>query len=170
MEKGSPRPRSRLIWLRPRRTKRSWKLSKSKQPPLARPILSSRKSELEAQACTAAARAEALCIQLATSTPLTKGSPSHALKKSKGIEGPTAVTSPSSLTSHLSPQQKSAVVKKRVMIDSPLHSEGHFSSSGSGIISGSSDDSETALGSSGAPPLCQPLAAGQFGWVSPRGG
>ncbi len=36
------------------------------------------------------------------------------------------MTSPSSLTSHLSPQQKSAAVKKRVMIDSPLCSKGHF--------------------------------------------
>jgi hypothetical protein len=56
--------------------------------------------KLEAQACKAAARADALRIQLATSTPSTKGSPSHALKKSKGIEWPTAVTSLSSLTSH----------------------------------------------------------------------
>ncbi len=115
---------------------------------------------LEAQARKAAARAETLRIQLETSTPSTKGSPSHVLKKSKGIKGPTAVTSLSSLTAHLSPQRKSAVVKKWVMINSPLRSEGHSSSSGYGTISGSGDDSDTVLGSSGVPPLCQPLAAG----------
>ncbi len=125
---------------------------------------------LEAQAHKAAARAEALHIHLATSTPSTKGFPSHALKKSKGIERPTAVTSPSSLMSHLSPQRKSAVVKKWVMINSPLCSEGRSFSSRSGTISGSGDDYNTESGSSGAPPLCQPLAAGQFGWVSSRGG
>jgi hypothetical protein len=56
--------------------------------------------KLEAQARKAVARADALRIQVATSTPSTKESLSHALKKSKGIEGPTAVTSPSSLTSY----------------------------------------------------------------------
>ncbi len=40
--KGTQRPRSRLIWRRPRRTRRSRKQSKSKQLPLVRPILSSR--------------------------------------------------------------------------------------------------------------------------------
>jgi hypothetical protein len=45
---------------------------------------------------------------------------------------------------HLSPQQKSAAVKKRVMLDSPCCSKGPPSSSGFGLISGCGDDSDTA--------------------------
>jgi hypothetical protein len=110
--------------------------------------------KLKAHAQKVAARAEALPIHLETSTPSMKGSSAHALKKSKGSEGHTAVTSPSSLMAHLRSQWLSAVVKKRMMLNSPRCSEGLSSSSGSRPISGSSDDSNAASSISGAPLLC----------------
>jgi hypothetical protein len=54
-----------------------------------------KREKLEAQAQKAAARAEALHIQLETSTPSTTGYSAHVIKKSKGSEGHTAVTSTS---------------------------------------------------------------------------
>jgi hypothetical protein len=161
MEKGTLRPRSRPKRWRPRRTKLRLKLNKSVLLPLTRPSFSSRnvrswrprhrRQQPGLRPCASSWRPQ-LHPQI--------GSSAHVLKRNKGSEGHTAVTSLSTLMAHLSPQRKSTAVKKWVMLYSPCCSEALPSFSDSRPISGSGDNFDTALGTLGAPPLQQPMAAG----------
>jgi hypothetical protein len=102
-------------------------------------------------------------------TPSIKVSGAHVPKKSKGIGGEAPVPSTAISMMHRSPQQKSAGCSKRVLINSPLCSQGPPSSAGSMSLSGMEDDSSTESAIPTDPSfLCAP-AAGRFAPTSPRG-
>jgi hypothetical protein len=80
-------------------------------------------SSAKAKASTAAVKAEALrskLVDVMKSAAVTEAAHHH--KKSKGMLGTAPTNSPLAHTLPLSPQQKLMSAKKRVSVQSPLHS------------------------------------------------